>query len=213
MVEIAHDLLVLLFIAIFVSNVVADSNNEDVAAAMKECGIVPDVIDIAPKEFIQIRYGHLSVNLGNELTPTQVKDIPKVDWEAEDGEYYLLCMTDPDAPSRENPVRAQMRHWLVGNIPGDNIDEGETLTEYIGSAPGNGTGLHRYVFLVYRQPGIVHYNEIFTSNRSIFTRPNFSINDFSKKYNLGHPYAGNFYLAQYDDYTPIVRAQLGDVST
>lgn len=41
----------------------------------------------------QVTYGDVSVNLGNELTPTQVKDIPAVHWNADDGSYYLLCMT------------------------------------------------------------------------------------------------------------------------
>jgi len=42
---------------------------------------------------LQVHYGDLSVSLGNELTPTQVKDIPAVHWNADDGSYYLLCMT------------------------------------------------------------------------------------------------------------------------
>lgn len=32
--------------------------------------------------------------------------------------------------------------------------------------------------------------------------------EFAKKYNLGNPIAGNFYQAQYDDYVPILHAQL-----
>jgi hypothetical protein len=42
---------------------------------------------------LQVTYGHLSVNLGNELTPRQVKDIPTVRWNADDESYYLLVMT------------------------------------------------------------------------------------------------------------------------
>jgi hypothetical protein len=41
----------------------------------------------------QVTYGSLSVDDGNELTPTQVKDPPTVKWGADDGSYYLLCMT------------------------------------------------------------------------------------------------------------------------
>lgn len=52
----------------------------------------------------------------------------------------IFVLTDPDAPSRANPVRREFRHWLVGNIPGDKVDEGETLTEYVGSGPPKGTG-------------------------------------------------------------------------
>jgi hypothetical protein len=42
---------------------------------------------------LQVTYGRLRVNLGNELTPTQVKDIPAVRWTADSGSYYLLVMT------------------------------------------------------------------------------------------------------------------------
>lgn len=45
--------------------------------------------------------------------------------------------------------------------------------------------------------------------RTTENRFKFSIYNFSKKYNLGTPVAGNFYLAQYDDYVPIVFHQLG----
>lgn len=36
------------------------------------------------------------MDLGNVLTPTQVKDVPTIKWDAEEGALYTLCMTDPD---------------------------------------------------------------------------------------------------------------------
>lgn len=41
----------------------------------------------------QVSYGSEKVDDGNELTPTKVKDPPTVNWGADDGSYYLLCMT------------------------------------------------------------------------------------------------------------------------
>jgi len=58
--------------------------------------------------------------------------------------YSYPILTDPDAPSRANPVRREFRHWLVGNIPGDKLDQGETLTEYVGSGPPKDTGKVEY---------------------------------------------------------------------
>lgn len=49
-------------------------------------------------------------------------------------------MTDPDAPSREDPKFREWHHWLVGNIPGSEIAKGETLSAYVGSGPPQGTG-------------------------------------------------------------------------
>ncbi len=47
---------------------------------------------------------------------------------------------DPDAPSRKEPTYREWHHWLVGNIPGADVNKGETLSEYVGSGPPQGTG-------------------------------------------------------------------------
>ena len=56
-------------------------------------------------DFQKVKYSSRTVvRYGNELTPTQVKDPPiQVKWPTESGAYYTLCMTDPDAPSRQTP--------------------------------------------------------------------------------------------------------------
>lgn len=72
--------------------------------AMDKHQVVPDVIAVAPTEVAKVTYtSAVSANEGNELTPTQVKDAPKVEWNADASTLYTLCMTDPDAPSREDP--------------------------------------------------------------------------------------------------------------
>ena len=173
--------------------------------------IVPDVIDVLPQEVIEIEYpSGAVVKAGNELTPTQVKDVPlKVSWPADPASLYTLCMTDPDAPSRQAPKFREWHHWLVVNIPGSDVAAGQTLSEYVGSGPPKGTGLHRYVFLAYKQPGKLTPDEPLRTNRSGDGRGGFKIREFAKKYNLGHPIAGNFYQAQWDDYVPKLYEQLG----
>lgn len=107
----------------------------------------------------------VTVNLGNELTPTQVKDVPQVSWEAEKGTYYTLLMTDPDAPSRTIPIFREVRHWLAMNILECDIKSGDDVFEYKGSGPPKYTGLHRYVFLIFKQPnGIIKHTEPHVSN-------------------------------------------------
>ncbi|XP_050667757.1 protein D2-like isoform X2 [Leptidea sinapis] len=173
-------------------------------------GIVPDVIPKAPADTVQVSYpSGVTVSQGNELTPTKVKDVPKVLYTANPDDFYTLAMTDPDAPSRKEPKFREWHHWLVGNIPGDNVGAGETLSAYVGSGPPEGTGLHRYVFLVYKQPGKLTFDEPRLTNTSADNRGGFSIAKFAKKYNLGDPIAGNFYQAQYDDYVPQLYKQLG----
>lgn len=98
---------------------------------------------------------------------------------------------------------------MVGNIPGKNIADGETLSAYVGSGPPEGTGLHRYVFLIYKQNGKLNFDEPRLTNTSGDNRGKFSIQKFATKYELGNPVAGNFYQAQWDDYVPILYKQLG----
>lgn len=76
---------------------------------------------------------------------------PTVTWESKPNTFYTLIMSDPDAPSRADPKFGEWNHWLVVNIPGNNISEGEVRSEYIGAGPPKDTGLHRYVFVVLEQ--------------------------------------------------------------
>lgn len=103
----------------------------------------------------------------------------------------------------------QWHHWLVGNIPGNDVAQGETLSAYVGSGPPEGTGLHRYVFLIYKQNGKLTFDEPRLTNTSGDNRGGFSIAKFAEKYQLGNPVAGNLYQAQWDDYVPLLYKQLG----
>lgn len=152
----------------------------------------------------------VSANGGDELTPTQVKDQPTLEWSADPSAYYTLFMVDPDAPNRTDPKFRSVCHWFVGNIPGDKVGEGDHRIAFVGSGPPEGSGLHRYVFLVYKQEGgkVDLSDAPRTSNRSRNNRLNFQHKDYVKKYNLGPLVAGNFYRAQFDDYVPTLHAQL-----
>lgn len=172
--------------------------------------VVPDVISVAPSELVSVKYDSgVEVKEGNVLTPTQVKDQPKLSWNADPNAFYTVCMTDPDAPSRKEATYREWHHWLVGNVPGSDISAGEVLSAYIGSGPPQGTGLHRYIFLIYKQEGKLTFDEKRLPNNSGDGRGCFKIASFAEKYKLGNPVAGNFYQAEWDDYVPKLYEQLG----
>lgn len=77
---------------------------------------------------------------------------------------FIIETLDPDAPSRQAPASREFVHWLVVNIPGDQVAKGDTLAEYVGSGPPKGSGLHRYVFLVYKQGAAQKIDEPVKSN-------------------------------------------------
>ncbi|CAG2116829.1 unnamed protein product [Medioppia subpectinata] len=175
-------------------------------SVMDKHNVVPGVIDTVPKNIIKVHYpSGVDVNVGNELTPLSVKDEPTVQWPTEKGVYYTLVMTDPDAGAR-----AEIKHWLVVNIPANDLSAGETLAEYRGSAPPAAGAPHRYIFLVYKQPsGRLNHSETPLAPNSREGRGYFKVREFANKYNLGEPYAGNLYLAKGDEYSAQIRVQLG----
>lgn len=60
----------------------------------KSDGIIPDIFDdVDNLQEVQVSSpSGVQVN-GSELTPTNVKDQPSVQWNAEEGSFYTLLMT------------------------------------------------------------------------------------------------------------------------
>ncbi|CAL7938127.1 unnamed protein product [Xylocopa violacea] len=181
----------------------------DTQSEFEKAKIVPDILDKAPTEKIEVKYGDKVVDFGNEFTPPETQQIPEIHYKHEGGVLYTLVMTDPDAPTGKGYNR-EFKHWLVGNIPEENIAKGEVLAEYVGPAPPKGTGKHRYVFLVYKQnQGSITFDERRLSNRDGPRRKRFNIKKFAEKYDLEGPIAGNFMRVEYDDNVPKYSALLG----
>lgn len=145
---------------------------------------------------------------------------------------------DPDAPSRAAPAAREWLHYLCLNVPSSGmLSEGVPIVQYVrsflsflpmfilfrtclsckqlGSAPPKGSGLHRYVWLVFRQPA-GKLAEPFPLNIDALTtagRPQFRIVDFVQKlFNQQLQQlvcvGVNFYQAEYEPYVDEVYARL-----
>jgi len=163
---------------------------------------------------------YLTASNNMVLTPTQVQHKPKflIHTQNKTAKYFTMCMVDPDAPSRSNPINAQWLHWLVINIPNKdgegNASKGEEVVGYVGAGPPKDTGLHRYIFCVFAhdhklqvEPSTPHTTGV---NCSLFRlnsnqskgRAKFNVQKFSEKYNLGVPIAMDSFQAAYDEHVP-----------
>ena len=139
-------------------------------------------------------------------------------------------MTDPDVPSRRNPTRREFVHWMRVNIPGSELrggtDEGEEegrvlvaggaedalgeeVYQYVGAGPPPNTGLHRYVFLVYRQQGgRLHFGAKDKIGMTGAGRAGFNTRNFSQQHGLGEPVGWCMFEAEYDSYCDELYAKL-----
>lgn len=195
-----------------VDDFVRENRAKLVESSFKTHQIVPDVVDSAPKYCAEVVYpsGIIIVFHGDELKPLEVKDIPAIiAWPSEAGAMYTLLFVDPDAPSRADPHLGQFLHWGVVNISGNDITSGDTIAQFIGSGPPADSGLHRYVYLVYKQSGKINWTKERITDRSAVGRGNFKARDFAKEHNLGELVAGSLYQAQFDNYVPTLHVQLG----
>jgi len=92
-----------------------------------------------------------SLDGNNHLTKEETQSEPKVEVEnVDDRTYRTLIMIDPDAPSRDDPFKGPVLHWLVVNFQGQDLKDGLTLYSYKGPSPPAGSGPHRYIFLLYQ---------------------------------------------------------------
>jgi hypothetical protein len=93
-----------------------DNPLEFISKSLHESQIIPNVI---PEHFfpslpISILYKH-PITIGAHLNREDTLDEPDIAFTSTDTTTttYTLVMTDPDAPSRDDPKFGQFRHWVV----------------------------------------------------------------------------------------------------
>lgn len=179
------------------------SVNVDIELAMIKNDIVPDIIDASPPNVIQVLYPNgYYVKAGNIMKTVDVVEQPLVHWKTNPTkiDYYTLIMFSPDYPTRSSPTLANFLHWMVVNIPGGRVENGEVICDYLGALPEPDDEMHRYVFLVYKQKAKTNYgNEERIYAEDFTARERFSIEKLVKRYLL-NLVAGNIFLAEFDQY-------------
>jgi len=191
-----------------------DGAYESNRLALWAAGVIPDILDdFSPNNLIKLIFSRGAVaNFGNEIKPADVFDgIKGIIWLTDPGALYTLAVVDPDVPSRADPGWRSFAHYLVGNIQGRNItDFSETIWGFIGCGPTQGSGFHRYTYILFKQPaGFIDFSAIVhRSSRNADGRGQFNVRDFAKTFGLGAPIAANYFLAQYDDSVPKLYAGL-----
>lgn len=177
-----------------------------------------------PVSLLKIQYHQQKVHPGTELRPAQAKEAPEVVWQSPfcDKNFsvlngtkkkylFTLLMIDPDAPSRKNPSLSEILHWMRVNILGTPLENcskslsdlggSQTITSYLPPNPPEGSKVHRYFLLLFRQSSLISLpqNEL----QKLQNRTHFSAKSFADLHNLSLV-AWNFFTAQTDDYSRAV---------
>ncbi|XP_071620732.1 large ribosomal subunit protein mL38 [Heliangelus exortis] len=131
----------------------------------EHCGIFRDLFKGAtftPWVTLRVEYSQEDEHLvpvyhGNMVTPSEASSPPLVSYEAEKGSLWTLLLTNPDGHLRETD--SEYLHWLVTNIPGNDIKSGKEICHYFPPFPAMGTGYHRFIFLLFKQDRPIDFSE------------------------------------------------------
>ncbi|KAF0321153.1 phosphatidylethanolamine-binding protein [Colletotrichum asianum] len=128
---------------------------------LSKAQIIPTVIDdFEPILGLSAEWDSSNAaDLGNTLKPADLQSAPSVSLVKGSGfpgiritTTYVLTLTDPDAPSRDNPKWSEFCHWIATGVSSSSAGAKpavEDVVEYKPPGPPAKTGKHRYVFLVW----------------------------------------------------------------
>ncbi|CAG5114782.1 unnamed protein product [Candidula unifasciata] len=97
------------------------------------------------------------VYYGNVIPAAETAVKPFVSYESAEDNLWTLVMTSPDGNLEDH--NKELLHWLVGNIPGANIERGVTVCDYLQPFPPKGVGYLRYAFVLYKQERELDFNQ------------------------------------------------------
>ncbi|KAF8812944.1 PEBP-like protein [Phlegmacium glaucopus] len=178
--------------------------------ALKNEQVIPDIIPPSIKFTPSVLFSIIwpsngtEATLGNKIAKDMTQDEPDIKilssthamaegGHSGDDVSYTLVMTDPDAPSRNDPKFGEWRHWIVAGLklPAENTDslvlKGKpAITPYYPPAPPPGSGFHRYVFLLFQEPagGVNIPKDNLEHNPSPASRRSWNAMAFADKHDL-----------------------------
>lgn len=131
---------------------------------------------------------------GNVLESIKTRAMPTIQYEAKENTMYTIMMVDPDIPIKDTAAEA-WNHYTIVNVPGDKVDQGQVLSEWIPPAPPKDTGIHRYIWLVLEQTRPIASGTPSQSNTDFNRVINF--HEFLKQHQL-KPKGISFHRTQFD---------------
>jgi len=141
----------------------------EVRQELKKAEIIPTVInDFLPTIILKISWpSNNTAELGNTIKPDDLQNTPKIELQDDPASStnqmsskmkYTIALTDPDAPSRDNPEWSEMCHWIATGVSVSSSSSSEEvyptkslkdIIEYKPPGPPPKTGKHRYVFVAF----------------------------------------------------------------
>ncbi|KAI9453723.1 PEBP-like protein [Lactarius psammicola] len=188
-----------------------DTNLTDVQRTFEEYNISATInLPFEPVVRLELGFPRLDappiqVTAGIQLTKNESSEKPHfaLCGDSADPGPFVVVAIDPDAPSAQAPTVAQVRHFLGGGFyfgPEDQevhalVNRTPAISDYVAPAPPAGSGLHRYLYLLFKEPPGFGRQELVNSSSSIL---HFNLSAFAEATELGNPLGGTFFFVAAD---------------
>ncbi|XP_057292192.1 39S ribosomal protein L38, mitochondrial-like [Hydractinia symbiolongicarpus] len=133
--------------------------------------------DVVAKVWLDVAFNDVKIHRGNIIEPKKLLQAPtSISYEAEDNSLYSLILSNLDGHPLDSTK--EIVHWMVCNIKGNDISNGETVYNYLPPLPWKGTGFHRVAFVLYEQEDAINTSDIKPTNESSLCGRTFSTPTF-----------------------------------
>jgi len=176
--------------------------------AWTSTGTVPDRLSQVPTVPLHMLFSGVRVTPNMTFDTSQLLRKPNMKWEHDPSALYTLLIEDNDITNQ--PIK--YAHWLVTNIKGNDVYNGDEVASYLPSfhfeltpegtldttLPAEGGKTHRHLVLIYKQKGRIEISGQAGCNPGLLKPPRVIDHDkLQAEYDLEGPIAGNFYRVGY----------------
>jgi len=186
---------------------------EAIQAHFQNAGLVPSLLkQFTPSALLALSYNGVSVvQPGQNLTTDAVTLVPQLQITPVNSSVSLtgnftVAMVDAGIVGADES-KGQTRHWLSNDatISGNKVvfANATNITDYTRPLPANGSGVHRYVVLVYAQPPSFAAPVSLAVGQPVGT---YDLNQYANSSGLGAIIAGTYYDVQQGPSTVSVSA-------
>jgi len=187
---------------------------QEIESTFRSSGLIPSTLSKPPSRgIVNLNFGthncvHMGTRLEAEISAYEPSAVSFPTGEGDDGlndggrerKLHTLVMFDADAND--------YMHWLVVNVPGVDIDRGQTIAEYASPTPPRRTGPHRYVIAAMEQSQSLSASSLVdlrstscqASGRDQSQKGGRLLPTLQRRLGLGEPLAANYFVVQHDPF-------------
>jgi phosphatidylethanolamine-binding protein (PEBP) family uncharacterized protein len=125
---------------------------------------------------------------------------PIVSYKGSGRGLYTLILLNPDSPSSAYGIpNSDFVHWVVVNIPDNDVNAGQEVLKYIGACPYYNAGPQRYFFLLYRQDKVMQSQQILEAESYFNSRWGLYACNWAFKQGFGLPVGVNGFTSEWSE--------------